>query len=191
MPRLGEFISPLPPCGQDEKGLGLGWGWPLCGLHSLPFSPGQPVCSLLQLLPLLTPQSVWGRLLSPGPGQTPGRAARGSPGGVGTWEQHPAVSLVHSRRDRVLLSFRELWPTLGWVYLNGDSFSLSGVCVCKTIHLSALWSSSSQERALEPCGSWGPGVLTIPETLPKGDCSVGPPLSASLRGNQRCWSGQM
>lgn len=48
VPRLGEFVFPLSPCGQDEKGLGLGWGWHLCSLHSMgAFCLGQTVSSLL------------------------------------------------------------------------------------------------------------------------------------------------
>lgn len=92
------------------------------------FSLGQAVSSLL-------PASAHSHL-EVGVGEAP--RARGSPEGVGSWQQHPVISPDHTRRKygpysegteycSPLVALADV--RLG---LNGDSFSLSlsGVCVC-------------------------------------------------------------
>lgn len=78
-----------------------------------------------------------GKLL--GPGQTPGRAARGSPGGVGSWERHRVISPEHTKESTACVQ-KGLSPAFFLVALadaelslNGDSFSLSSLsfwCMC-------------------------------------------------------------
>lgn len=98
MPRLGEFVFPLSPCGHDEKGLGLGWEWHVCGLCSMSaFSLGQAVSSLFAAsAPAhleVSVEEAWGWANA-------GRIARGS------WEQRPVNSPEHTRREYGLRSER-------------------------------------------------------------------------------------
>lgn len=137
-----------------------GWGWDGDGLL-LDFTLGlfllAKQCALcFQCLPLLTGQAVGEAPQAPGLGKHR-EGQLGDPLGCGNLGAASCSQPGTFQKGLILLSFRELWLTLGWVYLNGDSFSLCLVYVYVGPSTSPHSGHPPRREPLEPCGGWGPG----------------------------------